>query len=48
MNNQNRIEKLPYPVENKKTVCNVYDDSRFKDPRIIQNTAHVDFNEKNS
>ena len=33
--------------ENSDAVCKSYVDSGLNDPSIIQNTAHVDFNDKN-
>ena len=47
MKNQYRIRNLPCPVENKDAVYKSYVDSGLNDPSVIQNTAHVDFNDKN-
>ena len=44
---QFKIRNLIFPVENKDVVCNSYVDNGSKDPHIIKNTAHVDFNDKN-
>ena len=44
MKNQNKINKLPYPVEDADAVRKFYVDSGLKDLSIIKNNVDVDFN----
>ena len=46
LQSQFRIKNLPCPQKNSVAVCKCYVDSGLNDPSIIQNIAHVDFNDK--
>ena len=42
-----RIKKLPDPISIREAASKNYFDNKFNDPSIIENTTHVDFNDKN-
>ena len=44
---QYRNKKLPDPFSIRVACSKNYVDNKFKDPNIIKNTNHVDFNDKN-
>ena len=48
LKNQYRIKKITDPISIRKTASKSYVDDNFNDPSTIENTAHVDFIEKNS
>ena len=45
--NQYRIKNLPDPISIREASSKKYVDNKFKDPSILKNTTHVDFNDKN-
>ena len=47
LKNQSRTKNLPDPISIREACSKKYVDKKFNDPRIIENTAHVDFIEKN-
>ena len=47
MKNYFKIKNLLCPEEHSDAVCKSHLNSGLKDPSIIRNTAHVDFNDKN-
>ena len=47
LKNQYKIENLPDPISIPEAASKKYVDNKFNDPRILKNTAHVDFNDKN-
>ena len=47
LKNQYRYKNLPDPTNIQDACSKNYVDKKFNDPSIIENTAHVDFNDKN-
>ena len=45
--NQNRFQILFDPISIREPASKLYVDKNLKDPSIIKNTSHVDFNDKN-
>ena len=44
---QHGIKKLPDPISIGEAKSKKYVDKNFKDPSIMKNTTHIDFNDKN-
>ena len=47
MKNQFKTKNLPCPQENSDAVCKSYVDNLFNDSSILQNTEHIDLNDRN-
>ena len=47
MKNQYKSKNLPCPQENSDAVCKSYVDNLFNDPSMLNNTAHIDLNDRN-
>ena len=45
--NQYRFKHLPDPISIREQASKNYVEKKFNDPSIIENTTHVDFNDKN-
>ena len=48
LKNQFRIKNLPDPISIGEPVSKSYVDKKFNDPSIIENTAHIDLNDRNN
>ena len=47
LKNQYRIKKLPDPISIREAASKNYVDTLFNDSSILENTAHIDLNDRN-